>query len=172
MTKVDILLLLPLAWGAIMGFKKGLIQELASIIGLLLGIWGAINFSQVTGKYLNQWFAFSESNSGLISFILTFILIVVLVILLGKVLDKFLKAIALGLLIRIAGMLFGILKYALILSFLLYFYEAIESKFQISKNQQWKKEAVLYQPITMLKAPFSQLLEDFSPENKIDLNLE
>ena len=76
MNYFDIIIIIPLLWGAFKGFKKGLIIELASLIALFLGVWGAIKFSSVVGNYLDQTFTVSEKFLPLVSFAVTFILIV------------------------------------------------------------------------------------------------
>ena len=58
---LDIILAIPLIWGAFMGFKKGLILELASIVALVLGIYGAVKFSDLTADYLNSYFEISSN---------------------------------------------------------------------------------------------------------------
>ena len=45
MNYLDIIIIIPLIWGAYKGFRKGFIIEIASLIALILGIWGGINFS-------------------------------------------------------------------------------------------------------------------------------
>ena len=72
MNYFDLILLIPLIWGAIMGFRKGLILELASIAGLVLGIWGAIHFSSRLAPYLADLIDVSPNLLSLLSFIVTF----------------------------------------------------------------------------------------------------
>ena len=113
-----------------MGFKKGLILELASIAGLVLGIYGSINFSNSIGVYLSDFVDASPNLISMLSFVITFILIVVAVYLLAKVLDKTLKLAAMGMVIRITGALFGMVKYALVLTVLLYLFERVNNKWE------------------------------------------
>ncbi len=42
MNWLDIGIAVPLVWGAYVGFKKGLVIELASLAALILGIYAAI----------------------------------------------------------------------------------------------------------------------------------
>ena len=76
MSQIDIILIIPLLWGAVMGFKKGLVLELASLVGLVLGIYGAIKFSDYTAEKLKQYVEITQEWLGLISFLVTFVLIV------------------------------------------------------------------------------------------------
>lgn len=160
MSKIDIILIIPLIWGAFMGFRKGLILELASLVGLILGIYGAIRFSDYTAKKLIEYVDVTQEWLGLISFLVTFVLIVFAVFLFARILDKALKLVALGLINRLLGLLFGLLKYALILSTLLYFFENINTKFQLTETN-YREKSLLWEPMEMLVAPFQQMLTDF-----------
>lgn len=160
MGKIDIILAIPLLWGAFMGFKKGLILELASLVGLILGIYGAIKFSDFTAEKLVEYVSISQEWVGLISFLVTFIVIVFSVFLFAKILDKALKLVALGMVNRLLGLLFGVLKYALILSVLLYFFETLNRQFNFVEEPKEKK-SLLYEPLLKVTMPFKSLMENF-----------
>jgi membrane protein required for colicin V production len=160
MSQIDIIFIIPLLWGAVMGFKKGLVLELASLVGLILGIYGAIKFSDYTAEKLAQYADITQEWSGLISFLVTFIAIVFGVFLLAKILNKALKLVALGTVNRILGLLFGTLKFALIVSIGLYFFENMNRKFEFVEKD-FAKESMLYEPIKLATAPFKELMEDF-----------
>ena len=160
MNKIDVILALPLIWGAFIGFKKGLILELASFVGLILGIYGAIKFSDFTAQQLTKYVEVSAEWLGLISFILTFIGIVVSVFLLAKLLDKTLKLVALGFVNRLLGLLFGSLKYLLIVSTLIYFFENLNTKFEFVEKD-FDKGSLLYKPIKTTMYPFKEMLSTF-----------
>jgi len=161
MSKVDIILAIPLLWGAFIGFKKGLILELASLVGLILGIYGALKFSDYTAQQLGEYVEISIEWIGLISFLLTFLLIVFGVFILAKMLDKALKLIALGLVNRLLGLLFGLLKYALITSVLFYFFNNLNNQFHFVTETSLEG-SILIEPIQALVKPFSALLDNFS----------
>ncbi len=143
MNYFDLIIAIPLAWGAIMGFKKGLILELASLVALFLGIWGTIQFSDLTASLLSEWLEASASLISLISFVVTFVIIVLTVHLLAKIIDKSLRMVAMGPLLRISGGIFGILKYALILSVLLYAFEAINSRWQFANTEKYQSSTAV-----------------------------
>ncbi len=52
MNYIDLIIAIPLVWGVFVGFKNGLIIEVASLAALLLGIFGAIHFSDLTANFL------------------------------------------------------------------------------------------------------------------------
>lgn len=160
MNKIDFILAIPLLWGAIIGFKKGFVLELASLAALVLGIFGALSFSDFTAQKLTTYFDITSNYLGLMSFLLTFIGIVFAVFLFAKMLDKALKIVALGLINRLLGLIFGLVKYLLILSFLLYFFENINRKFDLV-SQDYKTNSILIDPIQLASKPFSKLLNEF-----------
>jgi len=166
MEYIDVIIAIPLLWGAIIGFKKGLIIELASLVALFLGIYGSIQFSEFTSVQLSNHLEINPQWLGLLSFLVTFLAIVISVFLLAKILDKFVKAIALGMVNRIAGMLFGICKYALILSFLFYFFNQFNSKFHFIE-EDWKTSSLLYKPIYAISMVFKNSLEFFTNESDL-----
>ena len=160
MGKIDIILIIPLLWGAVMGFKKGLVLELASLVGLVLGVYGAIKFSDYTAEKVILYVNITQEWLGLISFLVTFVLIVFAVFLAARLLNKALKLVALGFVNRVLGLIFGTLKFALIISTAMYFFENINRKFEVVKIDFYK-ESILYEPIMLTTAPFKELLQDF-----------
>lgn len=160
MEKIDYIIAIPLIWGLIIGFKKGLILELASFAALILGIIGALSFSDFMSQKLDGLFSIQKEYLGLISFLVTFMIIVLGVFLLARLIDKTLKLIALGLINRILGALFGLLKYALITSFVLYFFNSINQKVEFVAVD-YKEKSFFYKPLMLVNAPFSVLLNKF-----------
>ncbi len=109
-----------MAWFAYKGFTKGLIIELASLAALVLGIYAALYFSDITADFLVTYLKVGKKYLSLIAFVLTFILVVIGVVTLGgRILEKFIDILLLGFLNKLAGAVFGVLKGMLILSLLL-----------------------------------------------------
>ena len=146
MNYIDIILALLLFFSAINGFRKGLISELASLAALILGIWGAIEFSYVTTDFLTENFEIHTRYLNIISFIITFAVIVILVHVVGSVINKLVETVMLGFVNKLAGMAFGILKSALILSIILVVFDKIDEDVEILSRKA-KSESRLYAPI-------------------------
>ena len=128
MNYIDIVLLILLAWGLIQGLRNGLVHEVASLAALILGIWGAIKFSDLTASWLIDQFNFTGKYLHLVAFAITFVGIVVAVHFVAKVVDKLVKAVALGWINRLFGAAFGLIKIALIVSVLLVIVNTIDRK--------------------------------------------
>ncbi len=114
---VDVVLLLLLLVGAWRGFTKGLVLSVASMVGLVGGIWAASHFSHMVAEQLSPHVTWSVNSLHMASLALTFLGVVVAVHLLAKLLEKMLDLVALGLVNKLAGAVFGMLKFALVLSF-------------------------------------------------------
>jgi len=120
MSIVDIIIAIPLIWGAYKGFTKGFIIEIFSFLALALGVAGAFKYAHIAASYLQNHLDINTVYLPFFSFLIVFVLIVILTFSLAKILTKFINLIALGPINKIAGMLFGFLKYAFIISILLW----------------------------------------------------
>ena len=143
---LDILLGIPLIWGLWKGLKNGLFMEIASIVALIAGIYGAIHFSYITGNYLSEHLEWDERNMSIIAFVITLVLIIIIVHLAGKLLTKVANFALLGLLNKIAGGIFGVLKVAILLGAAFIFFDRMDSTFNLLEDET-KEQSVLYQPI-------------------------
>lgn len=162
MNYIDIVLVLLLVFSAISGFRKGLIVELASLAALILGIWGAIEFSDVTSNFLVENFHLKSEHLNVISFIVTFVVIVILVHIVGSVVNKLVETVMLGFLNKLAGMVFGIVRAALILSIVLVVFDKIDEDVEIL-SPKVKSESRMYEPIRNLAPslfPFIDFWDD------------
>lgn len=158
MNLIDFFIIAILVFALVRGFIKGLIIEVASVLALILGIWGAIRFSGFVGQRLTDYFDLSTQYLGVIAFAITFIIIVLLVHLLANILDKLLKAVALGIPIRILGAVFGVLKTALILSIMFVILNTINDKREFIPRQQLEN-SMLYYPISDIAPALFPLIE-------------
>lgn len=147
MNYFDIVTGIVLILAIIKGFKNGLIIELASLAALVLGLFGAIQFSSITESFLIEHI--DSSYIGIIAFIATFILIVVVVHLVAKMVDKLISAIALGTVNRVLGAIFSLLKYAFIISVVLAILGSFERSFSIIPEEQ-KETSKLYEPLSSI----------------------
>ncbi len=151
MSLLDIILGLLLAYGLYKGFKNGLFVEIASLIALIAGIFGAIHFSYIAGNYLHQHIQWEERYLNIAAFVVTFIIIVLVVHIAGKFLTRIADFAMLGLLNKIAGALFGALKIAVIVGALLVFFERVNSSAGFVKNETMQA-SVLYEPVKEIGA--------------------
>jgi len=165
MNYIDIILIILLLLAAIGGYKNGFIAELASLAALVLGVWGAFEFSDITAEFLVDNFNWHWKHLNIVSFIITFIVIVILVHIVGSVVNKIVETALLGFLNRLAGLLFGILKSALILSVILVIFDRIDSDVNILSETR-KQESKLYYPIRNFAPSIFPFIEDWVSDIK------
>lgn len=143
----DFIIAIFLIWSAYRGFTKGFLIAAASLAALVLGVWGGIRFSHMTAALLISYFGLQTEHLPLISFALTFVIIVILVHLLSRALDKLIKAVALGFVNRLAGLLFGVLKTAFLISILLVILNSIDRRLPFIPDEH-KENSLLYMPLS------------------------
>lgn len=159
MNIIDIVLIIPIAWLAYRGFKKGLIIELASLAALILGIYAALYFSGIVADFLTNNLNIQTDYLSIISFIITFIGVVILVHFLGKLLEKIINMVALGFINKLFGAVFGILKAAILLSIIILILNHFNSKL-ISEEK--KESSFLYNPISDIAPLLWDKLQDMN----------
>lgn len=170
MNYIDLILGILLIIAAIQGFRKGFIVEFASLAALVLGIWGGVKFSDFTSRLITKYTGYYSDYLTIIAFFITFIIIVILIHIMGKMLDSIVKAVMLGFLNRLAGIIFGVLKTALILSILLLIFDEIDENVHILPSKQ-KAESQLYGPMKQVVPtllPFIKFKELKNWEKKED----
>jgi membrane protein required for colicin V production len=71
MNILDIIILILLVIFTIQGFRKGLVAELSSLVALVLGVYIAFYFSDVTADFLREFFGIDNKYLKSIAFVLT-----------------------------------------------------------------------------------------------------
>ncbi len=151
MNWIDLIIVVLLILSVVSGFTNGLVKEVASLAGLILGIWGAIKFSSFTAAKLYDWFDMTGQYVGIIAFLVTFGIIVVMIHFIGIVADKMIDAVALGFLNRILGMVFGAIKTVLILSVIFCVLNSIDARHSFLPKEKIE-ESRFYNPISDIAA--------------------
>ena len=149
MAVIDIVLVALLGFGLIRGFFKGLFVEVASLVALIAGIYGAIHFSYYVADLLMEHVEWSEKTINITAFAITFIIIVLIVALAGKALTKLADFAALGFLNKLLGGVFGLLKIGLILSILLIIFDKMNNTITFV-DEEHTKDSILYKPVKSL----------------------
>ena len=149
MNVLDIILLVPLLFAIYRGFKKGLIYMVASLLALILGIFGAIKFRSALGSLLDAWFNIAPEHLNVIAFAVTFILIVIIVHTVALLVDKLIKAVALNFVNRLLGVAFGLLVTAFVMSMLLWPINTVNAQKNIIKPERIES-SLLWKPISAI----------------------
>ena len=141
MNWVDYVLLALLGFAAVRGFMKGLVREVCALIGLVLGIWGAIHFNHDVAA----WLGLQQQNEA-VSFMITLVLIVLVLHFIGIALTKVIDVAQLSIPNQLGGLVFGAVRKAFLLSVVLnVLFAKHDSAWAPSLEVQ--KESVLFGPL-------------------------
>ena len=149
MSVLDIILGALLLFGLVRGFMKGLFVEVASLVALVAGVYGAIHFSDFAADLLHSRFDWSEKTINITAFAVTFVIIVLAISLAGKALTKIADFAALGIINKLLGGVFGALKIGLILSVLLIVFDKMNKTIPFV-DKAGLEESILYKPVKSL----------------------
>ena len=146
---IDIVLGAIILFGLIRGFMKGLFVEVASLVALIAGVYGAIHFSNFAGDFLESKVDWNERTINIVAFAITFVIIVLAIALAGKALTKLANFAALGIINKLFGGIFGGLKMALILSVILIIFDKMNRAIPFADEEDLEASA-FYEPVKSL----------------------
>jgi membrane protein required for colicin V production len=108
--------------------QQGLLTTAIRLAGLILGIIVATNLGKNTADLLMNNFSISPQLANILGHIAIFLIVILAAQVLGYFLRSIIHAVKLGWLDKIGGVLLGILKSAVIISFLFWILLALPSK--------------------------------------------
>jgi len=120
MSAFDILLLIPLGIGAVKGFRRGLVLEVASLLAFVLGAVGGLMLLNDAIPLVRHYVGEAFGLLPLVAFLLVFMAVAWGVHLLGSFVKKAVHLTPLGVLDNLGGGAVGVLKWVLGLSLLLH----------------------------------------------------
>jgi len=139
---LDVILAIPILIFFIKGFNKGFKNEINGFIGLLIGLYVTLNFSSLLYPKLSELLVGYEILIPISSIIILFIATLIGVKISGYLLDIIFKTLSLGFLDKLLGSIIGVLKFVIIVGFVLAFtsvYELI--------NPELRKDSVMIIPL-------------------------
>lgn len=149
MSTIDIVLGALILFGLVRGFIKGFFVEVASLVALIAGVYGAIHFSNFAADFLQTKVDWNEKTINITAFAITFVIIVLAIALAGKALTKLADFAALGIINKFLGGVFGALKIALILSVALNIFNKLNSTITFVDKDKIDN-TTLYKPVKNL----------------------
>lgn len=146
MNFIDILILIPTLWGFWRGFMKGVVMEVATLLAFFLGIWGGMKLTDLVAGWITEWFSSESPYIPLIAFAVVFVSILIGVFAIAKFIEKSMEKTTLGIFNKLAGGLFGCLKFLLIISVLFFVIDAVEKSVTVIPPAV-KDKSLLYRPV-------------------------
>jgi membrane protein required for colicin V production len=113
---IDIVILVVLVFFLLKGILRGLLKEVCSLLGLVLGGLFAFTFHLPLAQLLQNSFGLPAQLCVWGAFLAIFLLVVFCFAVLGFILNRFVKIIFLGGVNRLAGAVFGLLQGVVVLS--------------------------------------------------------
>ena len=155
MTSADYILLLPIAFGLLIGFYRGFLKELASIVCVFVALFVARYLGESVALFVADMLNINTHISKSIAMALLFVATIFLVKLVADILTRLSETLMIGWLNRILGMALGGLKWLIIVSVIVNCI-AFFSYRRDMKEQNLFTESKFYKPI-------KQVLSDIIP---------
>ena len=149
MNILDIILLICFVPAIIQGLRTGFIAQAISIISIIVGIWASARFANIVTAWIGQYITASEQVLKLVAFALILIAVFLVLAALGKMLEGVFRLVMLGWLNKLLGVLFALLKTALIVGLLIIAFTSVNDTFKFVQESVLN-ESVLYPPLKKL----------------------
>lgn len=149
MNILDIIIILPIAYGLIRGLFSGLVQELTAIVALIAGVICAKLYAADVAQYLMQAVTWDKQICEAVAYSAVFLAVSLLLNIVGRLLARLLSAISLGGINKLLGGVFGAAKWALLVAVILTVFNLLDQQFHFLKEET-KQASVLYEPLQHL----------------------
>jgi len=149
MNTLDIAIVAVVALLTLFGLRKGFIVSLATLAGLLLGIYLAIHFSHYAAGVIARHFHPSSFWLPGLAYGTTFLVVLVGVYFIGKMVEKLVEMAGMSVLNHLGGALLGFAKGVLIMSAVLYLIALADPKETVIKPNT-KDRSMFYRPVAAI----------------------
>ena len=134
------------AVGTVLGFAKGVLRQVATLVGLVAGLLLARALYLTVGERMAVELGTSATVAQIIAFFLIWILVPIVLLWVASLLTRVLEVVNLGILNRIGGAVFGAIKYSLLASLAIQLIEFVDPNNGLIPHSV-KKNSALYYPI-------------------------
>ena len=152
MSVIDLIVGLLMLWAVFNGWRQGLILQLCSLAGIVLGAWLGIRFGTEAGALLHLDEEFATAGG----FLAVFVVVLIAVAIVGRLLRK---------VFHFAG--FGIPDHLLILGLLFSAFESLNKDHTLAEEKTLDR-SVCYRPMIRLADSLFPLLEWAKEQVSID----
>ncbi len=143
MNMLDLILIVLLVWGGVVGYRRGLFREAAAFFGLVIGIYLAIIMANIIGRVIEGMVDWNPMPFKVIAFFVTFSLIVMGLWAIGASLTRLFKALMINLFNRVLGFFFGVVKTAVLISVAFFFLRLLNEQMGLFSDS-WFTGSLLY----------------------------
>ncbi|MBI5208105.1 MAG: CvpA family protein [Candidatus Firestonebacteria bacterium] len=160
---LDILILIFLAYNILCGIKNGFFREIFNLIGIIVGIFLALNYNDLFARKLTLFLKISYKNSLILSFPIIWLISFLIFFVLGKLFHKLTKILLISWVDHIAGGFLGAIKGFIIVTLLFIsflkipFLNYFEKEIPKTKYSLWIKKII---PSFALEYPYLDKLKN------------
>jgi membrane protein required for colicin V production len=144
---LDLIILMPLIYGAYKGYKRGFIMSLFLLLAVVVGLYAAFHFTDVIVGYGKEHFSWTSSYIAPVTFLSLFLVVGAGIYFGGKVLESVIKLVKLSILNSLAGALLGLLQWTYFVGSLLLMLISFDQKESII-SKETKQHSFIIPAIT------------------------
>ena len=154
MSVIDLIIGLLMLWAVFSGWRQGLILQLCSLAGIVLGAWLGIRFGAEAGALLHLDEEFAAPGG----FLAVFVVVLIAVAILGRLLRKAFHFAGFGIPDHLLGVVVSAAKMLLILSLLFSAFEAVNKDHTLVAEKTLDR-SICYKPMIHLADSLFPFLE-------------
>ena len=162
MTTIDIIILILIGTGILLGLIKGALKQLAGLLGLVVGLLAAKALYAAVAQEVFSRVTDNMTVAQMLSFLAIWVVVPLLFWVVACLLTKAMAAVCLGWVNRLLGGVVGGVVHALLVSLAICVLEAVDTKDDLISREQ-KQESVLYyrmEPLAGLFFPAAKTLTE------------
>ena len=164
MNTFDIIISAIFGYCLIRGLFRGLIKELASIVGVLSGFYAAYTYYQEIERLISDFIS-NTAYLNIVSFLMIFCFIFIVISIMGIIIKYLLNIVFLGWVDRLFGAVFGMIKALLIASVLLIAFTSF-----MHKGSSIIEESILAPHVAMISEKMAKVISK-DMKNKFQTNI-
>jgi len=146
MNPIGIGVLLLIAYFGFRGFQRGLIDEVGRLVGLVLAVVLAYQFSPLLEEYIGLE---NDLARSAVAFVGIFIVTLIVMMLITRFVRTLVELVLMQWLDKLGGILFGLLKSIVVLGVLIYVMESFDSTRTFVLKLE--RQSVIYRNVVVVK---------------------
>lgn len=163
MNTLDIIILIVIGAGTVLGFTKGFLKQLVSLTGLVAGLLAARALYVPLAEKLCPAVTESMSVAQAISFVAIWIAVPLGFSFIASLLTRTLEAVSLGWINHLLGAVLGALKFTLLVGLLISVIDFIDMDSHFLNGTK-KQESVLYYPVKSFAGLFFPAIKNVAQQ--------
>lgn len=159
---IDVTVLVFLSLSMVRGYTLGIIRQVCSLVGLIMGVLFAEQFVQPIKSVLVQALHLPVPIAKPVAYIAGFIVIYLSFLILGRMLRQLIHGVRLGSINRLLGACFSAIKWMMFLSLCILLLESVDKKERLM-TKQTKDKSYSYQFVKSIFPQAMSILEEKIP---------